>query len=100
LGYMAINLLFYFMYRGAIRQSSEIGLNEIEVFEAKTIRDIFLICSFIGVGSIAIAYLVPLHLVGFAGFFYTAIGPAYGLWFGYRGRKRKKVFPNTELHFS
>ena len=100
LGYMAINLLFYFMYRWAIKHSTEIGLNEIEVFESKTIRDIFLICSFIGVGSILIAYLVPIQFVGFAGFFYTVIGPAYGLWFGYRGRKRKKVFPNTELHFS
>jgi uncharacterized membrane protein len=100
LGYMIINLLFYFMYGLAIKRSAEIGLNEMEVFEAKTIRDVFLICSFIGVCSISIAHLVPLHLVGLAGYFYITIGPAYRFWFGYRGRKRKKRFGNTELHFS
>ncbi|HZY35375.1 MAG TPA: TMEM175 family protein [Mucilaginibacter sp.] len=100
LGFTSIFLLFYFMYRWAIKHSKEIGLNEIEVFESKTIRDIFLICSFIGVCSISIAYLVPPRMVGLAGYFYSAIGPAYGLWFGYRGRKRKKMFGKTELHFS
>lgn len=100
LGYMIINLLFYLMYRWAIKHSAEIGLNAIEIFESKTIRDIFLICSLIGVCSISIAYVVPLQFVGFAGFFYTAIGPAYGLWYAYRGRKRKKLFGNTEVHFS
>jgi len=59
-----------------------------------------LICTFIGACSISIAYLAPPRFVGFAGFFYTIIGPAYGLWFAYRGRKRKKLFGNTELHFS
>lgn len=98
LGYIAINLLFYLMYRGAIRQSREIGLNEIEIFESKTVRDIFLICSLIGVCSISIAYLVPLRLVGFAGFFYVTIGPAYSFWYGYRAKKRKKLFGDTEIH--
>lgn len=100
LGYMAINLLFYFMYWSAVRRSAEIGLNEIEVFESKTIRDIFLICTFICVGSISIAYFAPPRLIGYAGFFYSIIGPAYGVWYAYRGKKRKKIFGDTELHFS
>jgi len=100
LGYMVINFLFYLMYRWAIKHSAELGLNAVELFESKTIRDIFLICSFIGVSSISIAYLVPPRWVGLAGFFYVIIGPAYSIWFAYRGKKRKKLFPNTELHFS
>lgn len=100
LGYITINLLFHLMYRVAIKHRDKLGLNAIELFESKTIAGIYLICSFIGVCSIIIAYTIPLQYIGFAGFFYTFIGPTYGVWYAYRGRKRRKAFPNTELHMA
>ncbi len=100
LGYTIINFLFYLMYRVAIKNREKLKLNDIEVFESKTIANIFLICSFIGTSSILLAYLLPPQYVGLSGFFYTIIGPAYFVWYGYRGRKRRKLFGETELHFS
>lgn len=97
LGYMANNLLFCLMHWNALRHKELIKLNEVEQFETHTTMSIYLICTFIGVGAIILAYLLPLSYAGFSGFFYSAIGPAYFIWYKYRGRKRTKIFGPIEL---
>src|ERR1700722_4208763 len=100
LGYTIINFLFFLMYRVAISNRELIKLNAIELFETKTIASIYLICSFIGVTAILFAVLLPQPYVGFSGFFYMIIGPAYYVWYSYRRRKRKRIFGSTELHLA
>jgi uncharacterized membrane protein len=99
IGYAITNLLFYLMYSVAIKNRDKLGLKAIEVFEARTVGKIYLICCFIGLISILLAYTLPARFISFSGFFYMIIGPSYFTWFGYRNKKRKKQFGNTELKF-
>ena len=94
-GYATINLLFYLMYANAIKRREELNLTETELFETKTVAYIFLICVAIGIIDIALALLLPVKYAGLSGYFYTAIGPAYFIWYIYRTKKKRKIFPAT-----
>ena len=94
-GYSIYNLLFYLMYANAIKRREEVNLTESELFETKTVAYIYLICTFIGIVAIALAFLLPVKFAGFSGMFYFVIGPAYFIWFTLRARKKRKRFGAT-----
>ena len=94
-GYSIYNLLFYLMYANAIKRREEVNLTESELFETKTVAYIYLICTFIGIVAIALAFLLPVKFAGFSGMFYFVIGPAYFIWFTLRARKKQKRFGAT-----
>jgi uncharacterized membrane protein len=99
-GYTAINFLFYLMYANAIKLKAELKLTELELFHTKTVAYIFMICCFIGIADIAIAWVLPLKYSGFSGGFYTLIGPAYFIWYSYRGKVLKKQLGTNALRTS
>jgi uncharacterized membrane protein len=99
-GYATINILFYLMYRNAIKQKAEIKLTELELFHTKTVAYIFLICTFIGIADIVLTWLLPLRYAGLSGIFYMIIGPAYFIWYSYRGKVMKKRFGTNALRVS
>lgn len=98
LGYIAINMLFYFMYRIAVKHRVVLKLKPLELFETKTIGNMYMVCSFIGVLSIFLGYTLSPQYRGFSGLLYILIGPAHGVWFSYRGRKQHKLFGPAEIH--
>jgi uncharacterized membrane protein len=91
-GFTVINLLFFLMYANAKRQSEELELNAKEIFETETIIYLNLICAAIGIIAMLLVWLLPLEYAGFSGFFYSLLGFAYWIWFGYRGKKGRKKF--------
>jgi len=91
-GFAANYLLFYLMYSNAKRQAAKLKLNALELYETHTQASINMICAILGLIAIALAWALPLKYSGYSGFFYTAVGPAYFIWFSYRGRKQRRTF--------
>ncbi len=96
-GFTAINFLFYLLYSNAKKYANEIKLNKKEIYYTQTVRYINLISTFIGVGAILIAMLLPVENAGESGFFYFTIPLAYIAWFIYRGKRSIKIFKANEL---
>ncbi len=92
IGFTAIYALFYLMYRRAQTMADDLKLTPEELFESKTFANINLFCIGIGILSITVALLLPVNLAGGSGFVYFLIPVAYSTWFGYRGKKRRKLF--------
>jgi uncharacterized membrane protein len=91
-GFITIYILFYLMYRHALKYSKELELTPAEQYETKTVIDINLICIGICFLSIAIALLLPVY-AGLSGYVYFLFPVAYSVWFSYRGKKRRQMFP-------
>lgn len=91
-GFMSIYILFYLMYRHALKFTRELELTPAEQYETKTVIDINLICICICLIAITIAIVSPVY-AGLSGFTYFLFPVAYTVWFSYRGRQRRKLFP-------
>jgi uncharacterized membrane protein len=92
LGYSVIYALFYLMYLNAYRRAKQLELTPREVFETKTILSINLISVFIGVFAMAMALILPAAYSVLSGYFYFLIPVCYTFWFGYRGKKGRKLY--------
>jgi uncharacterized membrane protein len=90
-GFTAIYLLFFLMHENALAHAKQLKLTPAELFETKTQTYINLICIFIGITAMALAWLLPLQYSGLSGYCYFTIGFAYYFWFGYRNRKARKM---------
>jgi hypothetical protein len=91
-GFSVINFLFFLMYANAKAHAKELKLNDREFFETQTTVFINLILAFVGICSVALAWLLPLEYSGMSGFAYFFIGFAYLFWYSYRGRKSRRLF--------
>lgn len=91
-GFVAIYLLFYLMYRNAIKHAQEVDLNPRELFETKTVAGINLICILICLTAMLLTYLSPIEMAGKTGFVYFLIPAGYFVWYSYRGKKSRKIF--------
>jgi len=91
-GYLVIYLLFFLMYKNAEKQAKELELTHKELYETKTTSYINLLNALIGALVIAVVFMVPARWAGTCGFIYFLIGPTYGLWFAYRGKKSRLQF--------
>ncbi|MEO8886008.1 MAG: TMEM175 family protein [Mucilaginibacter sp.] len=92
IGFTAIYMLFYLMYRRAQKMADDLKLTPEELFESKTFANINILCAGIGILSITTALLLPLNVVGASGYVYFLIPVVYSTWFSYRGKKRRRLF--------
>ena len=87
-GFIAIFVVFALLYRRALSRREELGLSELEVFDARTNIGHHLISASVGVVSLTIAAFAPLELAPIAPTAYCLMAPAhYGYGF-MSGRKR------------
>ena len=91
-GYSVIYLLFYLMYRNALRMAAHLKLSPKEIFETKTIAVINLISVFIGIVAMSMTLILPVQYSGWSGFFYFLIPVSYSIWYSYRGKKSRLRF--------
>jgi len=91
-GFAAIGLLFFLMYRNAVKYAGELNLSPIEIFATNSYSYGNLITVITGLTSIALAWLLPLSLSGESGFVYMTLAISYSVWYRYRKRKMKRLF--------
>jgi uncharacterized membrane protein len=93
LGYISIYILFSLMYLHALKNAVILQLTAPEIFDTKTklYKNFILIA--IGVISIVLAIGLPLKISGSSGWDYILIGPAFNIFFSYRGKQKRKLYP-------
>ncbi|WP_448702922.1 TMEM175 family protein [Mucilaginibacter sp. AW1-3] len=91
-GLSIIYFLFFLMYRNAKSQALELHLTPSELFETNSFAYANLIAGVIGVLSIIAALILPTGKAGNAGFVFFLLGPAYSVWYAYRGKKSRRMF--------
>lgn len=90
-GLITIYLLFFLMYRHAERWADHLKLTPLELYETRTNKYMNVICMAIGLVAISMALLIP-GKAGMSGFVYCTFPIAYSMWFGYRGKKKRKLY--------
>jgi len=90
-GYIAIYLIFFFMYAHAYRKGKQLELTPIEKFDTKTRMYASTLMIAIGVLSITSAVFLPLSQISISGIIYSVIGPALTFFHVLRGRRRKSI---------
>jgi predicted outer membrane lipoprotein len=91
IGFIAIFVLFALFYRRALARREELGLSELDVYDARTNIGHHLISAGVGFISLAIAAVGPLELAPIAPTAYCLMGPAH-FWYGSRsGRTRRRL---------
>jgi uncharacterized membrane protein len=93
-GFIAIYLLFYLMYRHAQKMTNEIALTPVELYETKTLANINLVCICICLIPMTGDIIMPRY-AGPIAYTYFLIPVAYSVWFSYRGKKRRELFPQS-----
>lgn len=88
-GFIVIFVLFAVLYRRALSRREEIGLSEIEAFDARTNIAHHLISAGVGVLSLAMATVGPLELAPIAPSAYFLMGPAHFTYGMVSGKKRR-----------
>jgi uncharacterized membrane protein len=94
-GFAAVFLLFALMYAHAYKLRRELGLNEIEVMETRSVVAENAILALVGAGS----FLVALKFPEWAGWVFAAIAPLLwinGSFYGKRVRALAKKAPGLE----
>ncbi len=95
LGFIAIYTLFFLMYYRANRKSAQLGLTPIENFDCRSSMYKALIMIITGACSLLFAFLVPVKYAGLTGLIYMLITPAITIFYLFRTRNRKKLFPEA-----
>jgi hypothetical protein len=90
-GFIVIFLLFALLYRRALARRDELGLSELEVFDARTNIAHHLISAGVGVLSLALASFAPLELAPIAPTAYCLMGPAHYGYGSISGKKRRAL---------
>jgi uncharacterized membrane protein len=90
-GYIVIFVLFALLYRRALSKREEMGLSEMEIFDARTNIAHHLISAGVGMLSLAVATVGPLELAPIAPTVYFLMGPAHFAYGTVSGRKRRLV---------
>jgi len=90
-GFIAIFVVFALLYRRALSRREELGLSELEVFDARTNIAHHLISAAVGVLSLIIASFAPLELAPIAPTAYCLMGPAHYGYGSISGKKRRAL---------
>jgi len=96
LGFMAIYSLFFLMYLHANQNSKRLGMTAVEKFDCKSTMYRLLIMTLTGFSALIAAMILKDEHAGWAGFIYFLIGPSIWIMFSFRGKTRKKVFPQAK----
>ena len=89
-GFIAIFVLFALLYRHAFAKRVELGLSELEIFDAKINIAHHLLSVSVGVLSMLVAVLAPLELAPISPMVYALMGPVHFVY-GYRAGQRREV---------
>ena len=92
IGFMAIYIVFVFLYHHAFTKSAEMGLTKKEIFDTRSKMYANEVMVSIGLLSILTAALLPLGLAGLSGFVYILISPALTIFWRKRNKRRKLIF--------
>jgi uncharacterized membrane protein len=90
-GFIIIYFIFFLMYKAALNRSAALELTLSEKFDTKTNIYKHLIFVSVGTISIIITWLLPAKSAGLSGLFYMILGPALTMYFGYRGKRKRKM---------
>lgn len=93
LGFIAIYFLFFLMYYRARKKSAELGMTALERFDCGSTMYRMLIMISTGICSLLTAVFLVRGITGWAGYIYFLIWPAITIFFRYRNKLRKKLFP-------
>ncbi len=90
-GYVLIQALFFFMYVHAYKKRKSLELTPLEVFDTKTFMYAKIVVICVGLLSVFVANTLPPNKAGYAGMIYILIGPAFSVFHGYRGSRKRKL---------
>jgi uncharacterized membrane protein len=93
-GYSIIYGLFFLMHLNALKHAEQIKLTPPELFQTKTDTYINLFSTLIGLLAITLALALPSQFSGLSGFTYCLIAIVYSVWYGFRGKKARRLFPD------
>ncbi|PWT70686.1 MAG: hypothetical protein C5B59_19985 [Bacteroidetes bacterium] len=91
-GYISIYAIFYLMYAHAFRKRRFLELTGIEQFDTKTKMYSSIVMLSIGVLSVVAAIALPPVQIYISGIVYSLITPALFIFYGFRVKKRKRLF--------
>jgi uncharacterized membrane protein len=90
-GFVAVFATFMLLHGNALRQRDKLALDTLGVYDARASVHRHLISVTVGLLSIAIAVLLPIGYLAYAGLIFFLMAPAHGL-FGYiNGRNRERL---------
>lgn len=94
LGFAAMFAIFALMYRHAGARAGALGLTPDALAQTRSIAAAHTLSMGVGLGSVALAVVLPREQAAFAGFFYVVLGPLHA-WHGYRtaGRHERERPP-------
>jgi len=95
LGFIAIYSLFFMMYFRAYRKSKKLGFTPVEKFDCKSSMYKELIMVSVGLFALSFAYVLSDKNSGNSGFIYILLAPAISIFYTFRKRIRKKMFPHA-----
>jgi uncharacterized membrane protein len=91
IGFIAVYVVFVWMYLHAYRHRTALNLTELELWDTKhEIREMTLFCG-VGVISLTLAIVLPSKLAGLAGMSYALIGVVSGIHGSWSGKRRKEI---------
>jgi hypothetical protein len=90
-GYVAIFIIFWFLYRHALRQRADLALSPVEELITRASAREHLINAGIGGLSLVLAGLGGRGLNAFSGWIYLLVGPSLALHGWYTGRARERL---------
>ena len=96
IGFIAIFVLLALFYRHAVSRHVELGLSELDLFDARTSLRHHLISAGVGMLSLLLASFGPLGLAPVAPSLYTLMGPAHFGYGSYSRRKRRELEQQLE----
>jgi uncharacterized membrane protein len=91
LGYFVIYLIFFFMYRHALRSRGHLQLSPLEVFDTRTKLYAQLTMVIIGACAVILALTLPPKFAWVWGWWYFMIPPTIWMVHGRRGAIRKRI---------
>jgi uncharacterized membrane protein len=91
-GVIALYLLLALMYVHAYRKRGELELTPVETFDTRAGIVGHLLAAGIGLVSVALAVILPLRMVGLAGFAYFLFGPVMAIYGTVAGSRRRRIF--------
>jgi uncharacterized membrane protein len=96
-GFITIYTLFFLMYFSAYKKSNKLGFTPVEKFDCKTnmFKELIMICT--GFCSLLFALLLSDQQSGNSGMIYILLLPAITIFYIFRKKIRKKLFPHAHI---
>jgi uncharacterized membrane protein len=91
IGFIAVYVVFVWMYLHAYRHRKELKLTELEIWDTKhELREMIMFCG-VGLISLTLANVLPSEDAGFAGMAYSLLGVVGGVHGTWSGNRRKEI---------